>query len=243
MSIFKHNVDVWTRRLGVESIDVNHNIVQAAVTASVWKDTARELALQIAASKFAYKEMGVATKHAMRVGEMVATVTSAIIYNGCKQSINDICDALYRQVDLDLSSAARQITAVAVEAYAKDYTDLPGDEYKELRKFKFQKPVTITVCNSAHPVLPFLESPYVRQIPKAGSVWTGKYFVFVNGGHGVITLNPADDTIQYHDVTPHEFKAAVASNVLVANSQEPVALDPINKYIGNDIHKIILAQQ
>lgn len=116
-----------------------------------------------------------------------------------------------------------------------------------LKNFHVAPKRSITICNSAHPVVPFLGSMLLKRIPSKNEMYEDLFYVVVksNAGEKVMTYREekvGTDTIQLHNKTLEEFKATVEAGEPLASSYELVNIDSKNKWIGNDI-QLYLSQE
>lgn len=242
--VLAHNVAVWSVRMGIDTIDLTRPVVQKFIGESVWKETSREMALFLVLAKFVRVELGVDGKHAAQTGMMAAKVAIQAIYDKCPAPLGELFDVQYRHVDLDLMSAARQAAAVAIAAYLKVYPAPAGTPAFDISKF------TVTGTNSkelgmaSHPVMDLVIGNKLRYVPGKQSNFNEVMYLFVKGGHGVVTYmdDMSGGSLQYHDMSHEEFKAVAKANGTLDKGREVVDVRPENKCIGDDVLDLLMCE-
>lgn len=112
-------------------------------------------------------------------------------------------------------------------------------------KFTVAPVNTVAICNSEHPVVPYLEGMLLKRIPSKCDKYKDLFFVVLKNGKGIVTYHKCNHypTLQFHVLTLDEMKVKVAAEESFNSEYEVVNIDTTNKWIGNDIYDLLVAEE
>ncbi len=105
-----------------------------------------------------------------------------------------------------------------------------------------RKDTTIALGNSGHPVLKYVQGLCFRRVPK-GYMNEDYFYLFTKCGKYTVTYRETDKTLQLWDLSRNQFIKYVNEDIKLIPTRETVDVDPINKYIGNDVLRLLQEEE